>query len=73
MTQVACVELETAKEEGRGCQAATSATFYRVMSFSNEGSALYDAGDLLQRVGDPDTTNLLQTIDRLAPRNQRGR
>lgn len=80
MTEVACVELETVREEGRGCMApnvlaqmAKPTVFYRVMGFSDDGSAAYDAGDLLRRVSNPDTTNPAETIERLAPLNDRGR
>ena len=72
--QVACIELETFKEEGDGCRApnalvemATPRVFYRVMGFQDDGSAVYDAGALLRRVTNPDTTNLAQAIERLAP------
>lgn len=69
--EIACIELETAGEEGQACQPPSGlprvAVFYRVMGFLEDGSGLYDAGSLLRRVSDPDLNNLNLTVDRLAP------
>lgn len=71
---LACIELETVKEEGKGCtppnalaRMANPSVFYRIMGFVEDGSGLYDMGSRLPRVRDPDLKRLTTTVDRLVP------
>jgi hypothetical protein len=69
--EMACIDMKTISEEGKGCALPDGLTkqtvFHRLMGFPKDGSGLYDTGSYLRRVYDPDINSLYATLDRLAP------